>query len=319
MSTFDNKHNLFLEANTKQYGSHIVMNNVHKQSKRKYVNIDSKFRDEYNDTTQTTNSNADLLSNLNVVSNYNINLPERINEIRNINVTNIEIPMSYYNISANLGNNYFKVIDNGTETLITIPDNNYTEFTLTTAINTALTNANLHLIITIFNNITHITCQNNSHNHNEDIIFDINNSGINDKYRFKSKLGWLLGFRNKQYHIDSQNPISSECVINLHGTKYLYLALEEFNKGNHNSFINPLFSSFINKNVIARIAIDKNTYPYGSILIANKYNGLLTSDNRCYTGKVDLQKFSVSILNEDGIPMDLNGLDFSFCLEVEHE
>ena len=90
-------------------------------------------------------------------------------------------------------------------------------------------------------------------------------------------------------------------------------------KGNQNSFVSPLFSSFINKNVIARVTIDKHTYPYGSILPANKSNGLLTSDVRCYTGKVDLQKFNVSLLNEDGIPVDLNGLDFSFCLEVEHE
>ncbi len=61
--------------------------------------------------------------------------------------------------------------------------------------------------------------------------------------------------------------------------------------------------------------MDSIKYPYGSILPANKY-GLLFSDIRCYTGKVDLQKLHVSLLNETGIPMMLNGNDFSFCIEA---
>ena len=44
---FDNKE-LFLEPKVKQYGSHMVMSNVYKNTKVKYVNIDTKFRDEYN-------------------------------------------------------------------------------------------------------------------------------------------------------------------------------------------------------------------------------------------------------------------------------
>ena len=43
------------------------------------------------------------------------------------------------------------------------------------------------------------------------------------------------------------------------------------------------------------------------------------SDTRYYNGKVDLQKLYIQILNEWGNPVDLNGLDFSFCLEVECE
>lgn len=314
MSSFDKKHNLFLEPSTKQYGSHMVMNNVHKQSKRKYVNIDSKFRDEYTGTTQTTNSNADLLTNLNIVSNYSINLPERVNEVLTVNVTNIEIPMSFHNISANLGNNYFKTIVSGNETVISIPDGNYTDSSLTTALNNALTTAGVGLTFAVTNTARTTVVSTGS----VEIHFDINSSGTGDNSRFKSKLGWLLGFRNVEYTITTSTT-TGEHFANLHGTKYLYLAIEEFNKGNQNSFVSPLFSSFINKNVIARIAVDKYTYPFGSVLPANKSNGLLTSDVRCYTGKVDLQKFNVSLLNEDGIPVDLNGLDFSFCLEVEHE
>lgn len=313
MSAFDNKYNLFQEPSTKQYGSHMVMNNVHKQLKRKYINIDSKFRDEYNES-QTTNSNADLLSNQSSVSNYSISLPERVNEVKTINVTNIEIPMSFYNISANLGNNYFKTVVSGVETVITIPDGNYTSASLSSALTTVLSTTGVGLTFTITDNSRTTVVSTGS----IDIRFDINSSGSDDKYRLKSKLGWLLGFRNTTYTVTTSTT-TSEGFLTLHGTKYLYLAVEEYNRGNQNSFVSPLFSSFVNKNILARISVDRTSYPYGSMLPANKSNGLLTSDIRCYTGKVDLQKLNISLLNEDGIPMILNGLDFSFCLEIEHE
>ena len=127
------------------------MTNVQKQTKIKYVNIDSKFRDEYNET-QTTNSNADMLNNQPSLSNYCITMPEKINEVKTISVTNIEIPMSFYNISANIGNNYFKVIQSNTETIITIPDGNYNDSTLQTTLNQKLTDQSIDLSFTISSN-----------------------------------------------------------------------------------------------------------------------------------------------------------------------
>ena len=93
MSTFENSQ-LFMEPTTQQYGNHMVMTNVHKPNKTKYINIDTKFRDDY-DYKQP--------------ASYQIILPERLNEIRSLKVTNVEIPISFYNISNNMGNNYFKI------------------------------------------------------------------------------------------------------------------------------------------------------------------------------------------------------------------
>ena len=45
--SFD-KSTLFMEPNTTQYGSHMVMTNVVKPKRTKYLNIDTRFRDEYN-------------------------------------------------------------------------------------------------------------------------------------------------------------------------------------------------------------------------------------------------------------------------------
>tara|TARA_B000000441_G_C21682950_1_gene314639 strand:- start:10 stop:789 length:780 start_codon:yes stop_codon:yes gene_type:complete len=94
MSQYVDNNELFLNPRVKQYGSHMVMSNVHKPTKTKFVNIDTKFSDEYNNFE---------------VANYNITLPERINNIKTLTVSNIELPMSFYNISSALGNNSFKI------------------------------------------------------------------------------------------------------------------------------------------------------------------------------------------------------------------
>ncbi len=129
-----------------------------------------------------------------------------------------------------------------------------------------------------------------------------------------------MGFRTLTQEITAAtSPVSSQASLDLNGPRYLYLAMEEYGKGNPNSFQSPMHSSQINKNILARITLDPTQYPYGSTLPANTYNGLLLSDIRTYSGKVDLQKLNVQILNEVGVPMALNGGEFSFCLEVAHE
>jgi len=346
----------FLEPKVSQYGSHLVMTNVNKETKRKYINIDTRFRDDYNDISRTSH-----LENI-------ITLPDTLTDIKSIMICNAELPLSYYNISAALGNNAFSItysassdytpdnININTPYVFVLSDGIYDITGLTNEINLKLLNYNLDTI---------------SINFTEDIMFDITNAiisqvntssnsyfskfhsvsglatinfalkgsfvcnGINtnigfsapdfDKFNYKTKLGWLLGFRKyTQYTLPAgtiENPgiITSESIIDLNGPRYLYIVVDEFSKGNQNSFISPLSNSIINKNILARLSFDTKTHPLGSILSASIINGKLLSDRRSYTGKIDIQKLKVQIVNEYGNPMNLNGLDFSFCLEVEHE
>ena len=291
-----------MEPKTKQYGNHMIMTNVHKQSKVKFINIDTKFRDDY-DYTQP--------------ANFQVVLPERVNDVHSLRVTNIEIPMSFYNISANLGNNYFKIVNGANAEMITIDDNNYTAATLATEIAAKLASSVNGTVLAFTINANGRTRV--STISNRTLVFDVDKTGNSDKFNFKQKLGWLLGFRKTTYPIVTTGATTAECTLDLYGTRYLYLAIDEFNKGNQNSFVTPLSSSLINKNIIARIALDLSTYSYGAMLPATYYNGLLTTDTRSYTGKIDLQKLNVQLLNESGIPMMLNGQDFSFCLEAACE
>lgn len=296
-SYFDNKH-LFPGATVNQYGSHMVMDNVMKERKTKYVNIDTKFRDEYN---------------YNLVSDYNITLPQRLTDVRNMSVVNVEIPMTFYNISAALGNNAILLtkIDSTTQ-LLDISDGQYDATSIMTALNArknglGITDMSFNLVgnRTVITSSATITKMN----------FDVDAAGNFAKINFKSRLGWLLGFRSQ---FVSPNK-TSDAFVDMTGSRYLYLVVDEFSScGNQSSFISPLPMSLINKNVIARVSLDKTFYPFLSVLPANT-DGYLISDLRSYTGKVDIQKLNVQIVNENGVIMNLNGADFSFCLRFEHE
>ena len=425
MSQYFDKNNLFLEPKVKQYGSHMVMTNVHKPIKTKYINLDTRFSDDYNDSSST---------------NYNLTLPERINEIKSITVTNIELPMSFYNISSSLGNNSFQIVNhsingsapylNAMETenrndnneivdTIIIPDGNYSISDLKTTINAEMDklnrvpkNANGMLVVNSSGNVvyesngtTMITLTNTNapfdtngelvydRNQNGDYILDnygnfrvtllnsnlvwingapantndlqfdyytkgsggiqcyfysnrsnitvhfaVNEKGTFDKYNFKAKLGWIMGFRkiscnisySSQSIVGTYDPMNGfgpagqpltygEFLADLNSLRYVYLAMDEFNKGAQNSFISPTHSSLLNKNIIARISLDRSNYGFGTYLPANNQNGLLLSDRREYNGKIDLHKLKLQIVNEIGIPLPLNGFDFSLCLELEHD
>lgn len=302
MSKYMDNKELFMGPKTTQYGSHMVMTDVVKPTKTKYINIDTRFRDEYNSSQ---------------LINYNITLPERINDVRCISVTNVEIPLSMYNISASLGNNVFYISNSGTTLLLTVSDNNYTITTLVTAINTQLTTT-FSSDISLNVDTNHKCYFDSSNNDSYTIDFAVDSNGNSDKYNVKNHLGWVLGFRDTSYTL-STSKLNSEAVYDLAGSKYLYLAVDEFTKGNQSSFISPLHRSLINKNILARIALNNALYDFGNMYEVNHYSGALVSDTRSYTGKADLQKLNIQLLNEFGNPVNLNGLDISLCLEIEHE
>lgn len=307
MSEYVDKHALFLEPRTRQYGSHMVMTNVQKTTKTKYINLDTRFRDEYN-----------LLQ----TSNYNITLPERITEVHTITARSIELPITFYNISDNLRNNRITLISGSNKEEIVVPDGQYAPSSLQVVLNAKFQQStygrNLSIVLAP-NARTVIDLSAGA------ITLDFVADGsacsdVSDKYQFKTSLGWLLGFRSTTHPITPQlSPLTSAAHLDLSGPRYLYLAVEEYGKGNPHSFQCPMPNSQINKNILARISLDPTQYPYGSTLPANTYNGYLLSDVRSYAGKVDLQKLNVQILNESGTPMVLNGSDFSVCLEVLHE
>jgi len=313
MSKYFDQTNMFMEPEVKQHGSHMVMTNVVKPTKTKYLTLDTRFRDGYD-----FNTNA----------NYNITLPERVNNVRSMQLRNIEIPVTYYNISCALGNNKFtiKILQNEKE--FVVPDGQYTQDELKTAINNLLSNAGTpHSTITVSiqnrkwrfentgNNPCTITFDKPEYTFTNGVKVEKEDTPNADQM---SRLGWKLGYRKKKYVVDSTNAEEGESFIDINGPRYLYLIVDEFTNGNPHSFLGVSKTSQLSsQQILARIAIDYNNFPFGSIIPAEKDNYAL-SDTRRYANEVDLQRMNIRLVDEFGKIMNLNGTDISLCLELEH-
>lgn len=343
MSKYFYNTNSFLEPVVKQYGSHQVMTNVCKSTRNTLINIDTRYKDEttYSSATSTNVNSGGLtypmacvqaptapannvttpyLVGTNTSTNCNITLSAKINAVTNMSVENAEIPISFYNISTSIGNTTFKIINlhfnPNVETIIQLDDGEYTADSLILAINAKLVGTGF--TISMVNGRT--TISRTSYTNPISIHFDVLPNGSIDKFNFKRKLGWLLGFRKTNYFLPPTSDglqIISDSLANLNTIRYAYLIIDEFTKNSENTFISN--TNFVKKNIIAKITFNKQLYPFGSIQPVSIENGYLLSDSRDYGGKIDLQKMNVQLVDELGIPIDLNGNDFSFCIKIEHE
>ena len=287
----------FLSPVLTQQEGHMILQNVKKQNKIKYLNIDTRFQGDYN---------------LNKLATLTYNLPQKIAEVKSIAVRSVEIPMSFHSFSLNRGNTYMK-IDNSS---VVIPNYSYTtnDTNLKTQINN---NFPTNFTVDISQNRTTFT--NTSSSLTRKIYFDVDVNGGFNKYNLKSTLGWSLGYRLPEYSVLPNKSLVAEGLVDINPIRYLFLVVDEFRQSNPNSFISPLSNGYISKNILARITINTTIYPFGSILPANIFNGFLLSDQRYYSGKTDIQKLQIQLVDEWGILVDLNQLDFSFCLEIECE
>lgn len=296
---------MFGEPTVNQYNSHMVMTGVIRPTKTQYINIDTKFRESVN-TNGSTACSPELAS-------CHITLPQRVSNVKSIAVRDAEIPMTFYNISQALGNNVFYAWHTDLEqAVITLDDGEYTLASLKTEINakiSASSLASLHLTFdySATTNKTWFTTTNTPFT----IAFNIDSNG--DSTGLVRSLGWALGFRQPSYDMLTRTVLPSESVAQLQTHKYLYLVLDEFSRGNIRSF---MASPDIRRQIIAKIVLNRATYPFGTVLPANNYNGYLLTDTRQYQGEIDLLRMKVELVDDLGRVVDLNGADFAFTLEV---
>lgn len=333
MSQYFDQKNLFLEPQVTQHGSHMVMTDVAKPTKYKFLTVDTRFRDQY-DT-----------SNL---ANYNVSLPERVNSIRSMRARSVELPISYYNISSQQGNNSFQLMNTSSSTsssivseTIVLDNKQYNAIQKTTApwnsgsvldtINQKLGATGWHsatnMEFTYDSSTRKITLTNKS-SVNVRIVFDsvdcVNGQGgSSPSESLMSKLGWLLGFRLSYYDIPSGGSIIGESVVDINGPKYLYLVLDEFKNGNPHSFLGLSRNSQLSsQQILARITPNYQDYAFSENSFPTMFHAEcgdhMVSDTRTYGELVNIQRMNVRIVDEFGRVIDLNGLDFSFCLELEH-
>ena len=282
-----------------------IINPLKKRTVQKVLNIDTRFRDNYYASSST---------------NFTLNLPMTFNDVTQMQLASIELPTTYYVVSKQYNNNFFSISVNGESTVIKIPDGNYDQTSIMSIINTQLINAG-----TPFNLISFSINTTNGSGSGQTIVapitegtvsfFDLNfQSDINGNYDkgtpLPLKFGWLLGFRNGVY-TNNLNYVS-EGIVDFSGPRYLYLVVNDYNNNVNNLFFGAFNSSMLNKDILARISLQSSTF---SILEQNT-SSLITLP-REYFGPVNLVNLQIQLLDEYGRIVNLNNMDFSFCINLK--
>jgi hypothetical protein len=291
-----------------------IINPLSNRILRKNLNIDTRFRDNYYTTLS---------------SNFHFDLPIRLTNVVSLQLSALELPSTIYTISKIFGNNYFVIEVEEDKALIIIPDGDYSPAALQNYLNLQMasytSNSNYNLSQLQYINFAIDVSSSGTGNgrmfvtltDNYDFAFnlkfDVDTNGEEDRVNpIQLKFGWLIGFRQNTY-INSNSYIS-EGIIDLSGPKYLYLVINDFNNNVNDGFIGAFNSSILNKNILARISLQ------GGIKIISYFsenNFSLITYARQYFGPVDIIKLQIQLLDEYGRIIDLNNMDYSFCLNFQ--
>jgi hypothetical protein len=289
-----------------------TINPLNKRILRQNINIDTRFRENY----YTTKS-----------SNFHLDLPIRLTKVVSLQLSALELPSTFYVISQVFGNNFFvlEINEEPSGTLVvTIPDGNYDYLGLQNYINNFLFGApGNYTNIQFLSDINTPNGSGPGSGTGKMVVgsktgtqqFSIN--FLTDKYGNEDKqtplplkLGWLMGFREGFY--ENNTTYVSEGIIDLLGSKYIYLVVDDFNNSVLDGFYGAFTSSILNKNILARISLQGSVFNY---LTKDNFNLITTP--RQYFGPVDIQKLQIQLLDEYGRILNLNNMDYSFCLTFQ--
>jgi hypothetical protein len=281
-----------------------IINPLKKRTIKKNLNIDTKFRENYYSSPST---------------NFNFTLPTNMNDVIQMQLAAIELPTSFYVISKQYGNNFFSISVNGSTSVVNIPDGNYNQNTILDAINSKLSLLGdpydkVMFIVNLINNTgsaqTLVGEKISGSITSLELDFQADIYGQQDRSTpLPLKFGWCLGFRNGIY-VNNLNYVS-EGIIDTTGPRYLFLVVDDHNNNVNNGFYSAFNSSILNKNILARISLQSNIF---NVLEQNNLSVITTP--REYFGPVNIQTLNIQLLDEYGRVVDLNNMDFSFCLNL---
>jgi hypothetical protein len=285
------------------------MNPLNTRVLTRVLNIDTKFRPSLEDNS------ADFI----------IDLPMKFYKVVSMNISAIEIPIGFYGISEAFGNNFFtlEVNDGGalSRKVFTIEEGNYSNAELITAINTSLgsTAPNpadpftcvLFSLNTINNKVTVDALTATLPTIVEiGLFFNETKTGEPDNSPLTSKLGYNLGFIKESY--SGELTYTGESLIEPKSNKYLFLSIDDFqNNVSNNSFVSAFQDSFLDNNILARIS---TKLIYENVIINDDE---LLSEKRQYFGPVDIQRLHIRLYDEYGRVVNMNNMNYSFCITLE--
>lgn len=331
-------------------------NPINRKTVTKLLNIDSKFRQNYAQTSST---------------DYLIDLPYQINNVIEIKLCDLELPSTFYPITPAKNNNYFwfstftqKQIETDTPNLyyLYVKEGNYYFDNLISYINTTLKKIStsdiegylfdpLPISVTFdlnYNNLGGVgngtgkvsfgvfSTTDISLNIVQEIVkIELNfeapsipgmttskriiDDNLKRIYYTKSSIpieqrfGWMMGFRASFYgrSLGYVLYFVSESILNVLGSRYLFLVVDDFNKSNNVNFISTSKYGLLPDNIMARISMKG---PAFTIQAQNDYS--VYAEPRYYFGPVNITKIQIRLVDEFSRIVDLNSSDFSFTLRL---
>ena len=319
-----------------------VINPLKRKSFKKILNVNTRFRDNYNTTKST---------------DFKLTLPYPIKKVTSMKLVSSEFPKTVYSFSNILGSNNFQVSSpiGSPYDIIDISSGSYATPHLLLAVNKALAAKAIDVSLNYNNNNGRMIFSGPAafdlkFDYIETNICPLPRSNVDSE---QLTLGWMLGFRGNS--ILPKNAVQEECpcgqlkntvyikrqkwppqlskkkvciynyahdmsniyvdeksytsegIFDGHGTSYFLLSVDDF-QNNHNEIIISPF----------------NDQTLGDNNVLAKINTNCCSDSCCdknvermYFGPVDLIKLHIKLLDEFGRTIDINNSDYSFSLEME--
>jgi hypothetical protein len=303
-----------------------TLNQLNTRVITKCLNIDTRFRNDVHNTKS---------------SDFTIQLPIKMNKVVSMQLSAIELPITFYGISETYGNNQFFIElhykFNVTQDeaikehrkMIVVPDGNYTANDLIQLLNLLLVSnfkddeqelkdvfSYIKFSIDINENGSGSRRVSIGPTDNNDVTFsnikmdfETNKSGIIDNANLYTRFGWNLGYVKNKY--EGSDFHTAENIIEP-TTKYVFLAVDDFNNNSNNHFVSAFNQSFLNTDILARISL-KGT----NINTVNDNEYTLVAEPRVYFGPVDIQRLRVRLFDEHGRLLHMNNSNFSFCITLK--
>jgi|UniRef100_A0A6C0KRC5 hypothetical protein len=265
---------------------------------KKVLNIDTRFRDNYENSSST---------------DFVINLPTAFKKVLSLQVINYQLPYTIYSISKKTGSHSFYV----DSSLIEINDGGYDENSLVQEINSKLPSD----ISLVYNSLSakFIFTSANVFSLNFDYIENptMNYNIATNIDKNQLTLGWIMGFRNnriikngKQISIkyEGSNSYESEyCYDGGLSNKYYLLSVNDYQNNHNNAFVSAFkYQTLTDNNILCKMTNSKE-------------DGIKTVlyPKRIYFGPTNINKLHIKIYDEYGRILDVNNGDLSIEIECE--
>jgi hypothetical protein len=228
-----------------------VLNPNLKNITTRIINLDSQYRETILDSKETS-------------TDYTLNLSEPLVNVLSLRLYSFQIPYTWYCIDSEYGNNFFWISFVNTSgeindsVKIQISSGNYNTTTFTQAITASLTIAGFDfsatsrpgepIYIAPTNNKVSLLLYGGTYGtetiDEKTIItfFDFNSkiksdegdiASCNTSSYINQTLGWIMGFREPSINVNLNGNVS-EAIINLYGSRYFILVLDDLNQNHLN-------------------------------------------------------------------------------------